>query len=548
MGPRLCPLRMGLEDEDLDECNRPSNFARTLLPPAVQVVDPTLTRFPQRSEAVSRKLRDMHFSALLRATIVVALFNSPILLAAQNAPRGDTLRLSIEDAVTRAQRQSDAARTAVAQLEATSAQLELARATALPSLRISGGYTHSYASARGSAVSANFNQTNTYTVAGTFNQPLFQGGRALLGIRAASRLRSAARLTEDDARTAAGLDAQRAYLTAVLADRLVEIQSTNLTLASNRVAQVQQLESGGRAARYDVLRARVERANAEPLVLQAESDREIALLQLKQLLKIPMGQPVALVSNLDGPAVGTMLASLTADSVDVMLAADARPSVRAAALTARARHDAINIARADYLPSFSAFVTGGVSAFPTSGLPPLLGQRDSTGQNGCVPPVGRAFCYNGGFFKDLAAGVQLTWNVFDVFRMHGNINLAQANARLADIEYERQRQAAALEIAQSQAELTRARSFYGARQQAASEAQETFRLASLRYTRGLGTQLDVSDAQLAQLTAETNEARAAVDLYLATAELAYALGRPIPLPPSAPAPAPASTTSTSFAP
>jgi outer membrane protein len=507
------------------------------------------TSSAQRSEADSRKLRHMRFSASLRATMVVALFNSPILLAAQNPPRGDTLRLSIEDAVIRAQRQSDAARSAVAQLEATSAQLELARATALPSLRISGGYTHSYASARGSAVSANFNQTNTYTVAGTFNQPLFQGGRALLGIRAASRLRTAARLTEDDARTAAGLDAQRAYLTAVLADRLVEIQRTNLTLASNRVTQVQQLESGGRAARYDVLRARVERANAEPLVLQAESDREIALLQLKQLLKIPMGQPVALVSNLDGPAVGTMLASLTADSVDVMLAADARPSVRAAALTARARHDAINIARADYLPSLSAFVTGGVSAFPTSGLPPLTGQRDALGENACTADVARnGFCYNGGFFKDLAAGVQLTWNVFDVFRMHGNIDLAQANARLADIEYERQRQAAALEIAQSQAEFTRARSFYGARQQAASESQETFRLASLRYNRGLGTQLDVSDAQLAQLTAETNEARAAVDLYLATAELAYALGRPIPLPPSAPAPAPASTTSTSFAP
>jgi len=493
----------------------------------------------------------MHFSAFLRAALVVALVHTPLLLAAQVAPRGDTLRLSIEDAVTRAERQSDAARSAVAQLDATSAQLELARATALPSLRVTGGYTHSYASARARAVSANFNQTNTYTVAGSFNQPLFQGGRAFLGIRAASRLRSAARLTEQDARTAAGLDAQRAYLTAVLADRLVEIQRTNLTLASNRVAQVQQLETGGRAARYDVLRARVERANAEPLVLQAESDREIALLQLKQLLKIPMGQQVALVSSLDGPAVETMLASFTNDSVDIMLAADARPSVRAAALTARARHDATSIARADYLPSLSAFVTGGVSAFPTSGLPPLLGRRDTLGTNSCAAAADRSgFCYNGGFFKDLAAGVQLTWNVFDVFRMHGNIDLAQANARLADIEYERQRQAAALEIAQSQAELTRARSFYGARQQAASEAQETFRLASLRYSRGLGTQLDVSDAQLAQLTAETNEARAAVDLYLATAELAYSLGRPVPLPPSrpAPAPAPASTTSTSSAP
>ena len=483
---------------------------------------------------------------LSRAALGAALLYSPRLLVAQALPQhGDTLQLSIEDAVTRAQRQSDAARTAVAQLDVAAAQLDLARATALPSLRVTGGYTHTYASARARAVSPNFLQTNTYTIAGALNVPLFQGGRELYGIRAASRLRSAARLNEDDARTVAGLDAQRAYLLALLADRLVSIQSGNLQLASNRVSQAEQLQSGGRAARYDVLRARVERANAEPLVLQAESDREIALLQLKQLLKLPLDQPVALTSRLDGAAVGATLASFGGDSVDVMLAADARPSVRAALLTARARHDAVNVSRADLLPTVSVFVNGGVSAFPTGGgFPFRLGELPRIGESGCDSASARqGFCYNGGFFKDLAAGVQLSWNVFDVFRVRGNIDLAQAQANLADVEYDRQRQAAALEIAQASAELKRARSFFQARQQASSEAQETFRLASLRYDRGLGTQLDVSDAQLAQLTAETNEARAAVDLYLATAELAYALGRPIPFPPSAPAPARATSTS-----
>jgi hypothetical protein len=50
----------------------------------------------------------------------------------------------------------------------------------------------------------------------------------------------------------------------------------------------------------------------------------------------------------------------------------------------------------------------------------------------------------------------------------------------------------------------------------------------------------VSDAQLALLTAQTNAARATYDVYLASAGLAFALGRPLPLPPSA-APAPART-------
>jgi outer membrane protein TolC len=40
----------------------------------------------------------------------------------------------------------------------------------------------------------------------------------------------------------------------------------------------------------------------------------------------------------------------------------------------------------------------------------------------------------------------------------------------------------------------------------------------------------VSDAQLALLTAQSTEARATYDLFLASADLARALGRPIPLP------------------
>ena len=63
---------------------------------------------------------------------------------------------------------------------------------------------------------------------------------------------------------------------ALFAARVLEIQTQNLALAGERLTQVQQLEAGGRAARYDVLRARVERANLEPLALQAASDRDIA--------------------------------------------------------------------------------------------------------------------------------------------------------------------------------------------------------------------------------------------------------------------------------
>jgi outer membrane protein TolC len=65
-----------------------------------------------------------------------------------------------------------------------------------------------------------------------------------------------------------------------------------------------------------------------------------------------------------------------------------------------------------------------------------------------------------------------------------------------------------------------------------AEATEAYRLASVRFNRGLSTQLEVQDAQLALMTAEINQARTANDLYLAVAGLSRALGEPVPLPPA----------------
>ncbi|HUP88048.1 MAG TPA: TolC family protein, partial [Longimicrobiales bacterium] len=111
-----------------------------------------------------------------------------------------------------------------------------------------------------------------------------------------------------------------------------------------------------------------------------------------------------------------------------------------------------------------------------------------------------------------------------------NIDAAQAQSKIADILLSQEREEVAIEIEAARTELQRSRSVFAAQQQNANEANEAFRLASLRYTRGLSTALDVSDAQVALMTARTNEARSIYDLYLAIADLARAQGRPVAVP------------------
>ena len=455
---------------------------------------------------------------------------SPVSVIAQTG-RADTLRLSIQDAVAIAQRMSDEARLSAAQVDVADAQVALARASGLPQLRINSSYSHVYENARSTAVNAVFNQPNTYSVTAALSQPLFQGGRIVAASRAAADVRAASRLDEQETRSKLNVDVQRAYLGVLYNARLVDIQRGNVTLANARLEQIERLQSAGRAARYDVLRARVERANLEPLAIQAENNRELAMLELKRLLNVPVAQPLQLTTTLDPAAVRAMapvMASLV-DSISTGL--PDRPSLRSAELSTQARREALRIARADFLPSLSLNFNTGYQAFPPLGF----GFPDRFGRAAAefcpdASTSGRV-CQNGGWFADRSIGATLSFPVFDGFRARSNLGLARAQLRIAELQLQQERETVAIEVARGRAELRRARSMFETREQNSTEAKEAFQLASLRFSRGLSTQLEVSDAQLALLIAESGEAQAMYDLYLASAELARALGQPIPFPP-----------------
>ena len=57
------------------------------------------------------------------------------------------------------------------------------------------------------------------------------------------------------------------------------------------------------------------------------------------------------------------------------------------------------------------------------------------------------------------------------------------------------------------------------------------RLAEGRYRAGVGTFIDVTDAQAALLTAQTNRVNAQSAVDQARAALAHAIGAPLPAPP-----------------
>lgn len=463
--------------------------------------------------------------------VMIAVAFAALGSRAASGQRPDTLRLSIESAVDIALRTSDEARISAAQVAVADAQVGVARASGLPQLRLSSSYSHAWESARANAVGQVFNQPNTYNTNLNLSQTLFQGGRIVAGTRAASAVREASRLDEREARAKLTVDVQRAYLQVLFTRDIVGIQDSNLALARAREQQLEQLEAAGRAARYDVLVARVSRANIEPLVIQARNDRDLAIVDLKRLLNVPLDEPMVLTSRIDAIGLRDLASTLADSSVQ-----PDRPAIRSAELAVDARRNAITVARADRLPTATISFQSGYQAFPPLGFG-LPTSRGALGETYCPTgsATGRA-CQNGGWFTDRSMNAVISLPLFDGLRAKSNIGLARAQEQLAELQLRQQREAVAVDVARSRAELGRARAAFDARQENAGEAREAFELASLRFSRGLSTQIEVADAQLALLTAQSNAARATYDLYLASAEMARSLGRPIPFPPTASSP------------
>lgn len=441
------------------------------------------------------------------------------------AQRTDTLRLSIEDAVTRMLRSSDEARSAWQMVESADAQVTSARAAAFPQVRLTSSYQQVLKNARAEMVSAVFGQKYTYTTTLNAQQALFQGGRIVSAAAAASSVRNAARMDLAETRARLAVDIQRAYFNAAYLAKIAELQAQNLELSTSRVTQTEQLFAAGRVARFDLLRARVERANLEPLTLQAASDRDVAILEVRRLLDIAVEQPLALTSTLEPKLVREIAERVNADAAPEA----PRASVRSAELSLRAKRASVRVSRADLLPQLNVAFNLGYLALPTAnGFPTVMGRLITA-----TCPVGSTpdkLCQNNGWFPDRNFTFTFSWNVFDGLRAKGNLDLAQAQAKIAEITLIQAREAATLDVSRARNELARAVAAFGARQDNSAQADEAYQLAVLRYQRGMGTQLEVSDAQFQLLTARSTEVKATFDLYLAVADLARVRGRDIPLP------------------
>ena len=358
-----------------------------------------------------------------------------------------------------------------------------------------------------------FGARNQYTLGLAFSQSVYSGGR-ISGQTASARAQERSAGIEVVAQRAQlALDVTQAYFDAVLADRLVSIADTTLAQTEELLRQTQLARRVGNQSEFELLRATVTRDNQRPVLITRRGDRDVAYLRLKQLLNLPLDEPVQLTTPIDEPATVTRViaanaSSNSADSLSLAASIDTatatRAPVRESEEAVRAQEGQLKVARADRLPSFNITSQYQRLFFPNN-LFPSLNQ----------------------YSENWTVGGAIALPLFTGGRVSGQIQVAQANLDEARARLQQSRELAALDTRVALNQLASAEASFAASRGTAQQAQKAYSIDQIRYKEGISTQTDLTQSRLLLENALANQALSSRDLAVARARVVLIRDLPI---------------------
>ena len=352
-----------------------------------------------------------------------------------------------------------------------------------------------------------FGRENTYRFGLSFSQALFSGGQVGGQAQAAGAGVRSAALGLTSARAQLLLDVTSAYFDATLADRLLTIAQATLEQADTTMSQTQLAREVGNSSEFDLLRARVTRDNQRPVVIQRRADRDLAYYRLKQLLDLPLDQPLVLTTELGDTALidSTRIAAVVTTPGDTATAS--RAPVRQAAEAVVAQRGLVRVARGQRFPQLALTSEYAQLAFPNK-----------------VSPFGSDFV------SDWTVSLGMRLPIFTGGRIGGEVAVARANQTQAELRLLQAREFAEVDARNSATQLEAAQAGWEASAGTVEQAARAYQIAELRYREGISTQTELLDSRVQLQQAQASRARAARDLQVARMRIALLPALPLSLP------------------
>jgi outer membrane protein len=425
----------------------------------------------------------------------------PAALAAQEPPA--TVTVTLDEAVAMALRQNPFYMATQEKVAQAKAQVRQAASGFLPTLNAQGTdtldeklFVLEFPSMIPGQPPQRFSIdfTRDYQMALSFGLPLFTGGRLTAGYKQANyglqASREGVRLSEQET----VFNVKRAFYTYLLAKEFSAVADESLALAEGFRNNVKNLYDVGMASKFELLLAEVQVTNLKPPSIRARNGIEVAALNLKTVLGVPLDTPLEIKGELVSPPLDPVTEAVIEE------AQAQRPELRQLDYQRLMAGEMLKMARGTGLPSLAI---GGIYNLWSDRL------------------MFRKVDWQNYYTISLSLNIPL-FNGFDTLAKVG-----QSKAAIREIEWNRKGLAEMISFEVKQAVLNRAqaRETLLSQEKNIEQAREAVRIAELNYTEGLATNLDVLTAQVGLRQASTNYSQALYDCVMSDAQLEKALGR-----------------------
>jgi outer membrane protein len=375
----------------------------------------------------------------------------------------------------------------------------------------------------GQLLPVRFGSDNVWYAQARLEQPVFQAA-AFIGVGAAGRYRA---LTEETVR---GLTHQvvtrtrMTFLDVLLAEESARLQGESVRRVRETLDQSRAMFRAGLASEYDVLRMEVELANLEPGLRRAEDALAAARRSLAVQLGYGSDQPVSAAGSLaeldlSSPTEGRaetreLVALFGVDDVElrdrdglVEEALRSRSDLRQIRLTRELNLAQLRAEQSEYLPQVAFFGTWSRTVQQDGG-PAFFGHGDPL----AASATGKQL------------GLQVTVPVFSGFARPARVDQRRAAVRQVEVQERQATEQVRNQVLTLRSRVGEARERAEAQQRAVQQARRGYDIASVQFREGLGSRLELTDAEVALRASEFNYAQAVYDYLVARAQLDEAVG------------------------
>jgi outer membrane protein len=420
----------------------------------------------------------------------------------------------LDDAVQIALKAQPLVLEAHAQTESAVGTAEQARAGLLPTVTGSALYERTYSSSGatpGATTNPNTNNGgnqgasaaaaslgaaswhNLFYMSANANQLLWDFNQTPDRFRAANRNVDSLRASEHTTELQVLLTVRKAFFTARADKDLVVVADETVKNEEKHVVQVKGFVAAGTQPEIALATELTNLANDKVALITAQNNYEIAKAQLNQSMGIVAG------TDYDVAADGLPVIA-GEDGPDERLVDDAlktRPELAALQKQVEADQLTIRSDKGAYGPTLSALGSAGASGVALDTLTPSW-----------------------------AIGAQLLWPIFQGGLTNGVVHTAEANLSYASAALEAEKLQVRFDVQQAVLTLRATKVAIDASREALTNAREQLRLAEGRYQSGVGSIIELGDAQIAATNAAAQVVQADFNLATARAQLLTALGRP----------------------